>query len=98
VLVGSGATVYGTWFIGTVLGYAAAAGVPLSATPWVSFLVPAVLLAVLAGFWSGVRSSLAPWLVAGAIAVASAHLLPGNWYVLLGGGAGMIVGALSDGR
>ena len=57
----------------------------------------AVFLALVAGLWRG-RSDLLPWAVAAAVAVAGHLLLPGQWYVLLGGLAGSLVGAVRYGR
>lgn len=96
VLVGSGAALYASWALGTVGGWALAAGLPVAAVPGLGFLVPAALLAVLAGFWSGPRRSLGPWLAAAAVALAAAELLPGSWYIVAGGLAGMLAGGMSD--
>ncbi|GHO57587.1 hypothetical protein KSB_60620 [Ktedonobacter robiniae] len=55
----------------------------------------AVFVALLAGFWKG-KGDLLPWGIAAVVAVASAHLLPGKWYILLGALAGSIVGGLRN--
>jgi len=51
-----------------------------------------VFIALLAGLWRG-KGDLLPWIVAAAVAIAGAHLLPGKWYILLGTVAGSLVGA-----
>jgi len=97
ILVGSGAAVYISWVLGTVIGYASAESLRIQSLPGLDFLVPAALLAVLAGFWSGGPVDRVSWAVAAVVAVACAHLLPGSWYVILGGAAGIFAGAASDG-
>jgi len=56
------------------------------------FAFTAVFIALLAGLWRG-KGDLLPWIVAAAVAIAGAHLLPGKWYILLGAVAGSLVGA-----
>ena len=60
------------------------------------FVFTAVFLALLVGFWRGARSAV-PWVVSAIIAVAAARLLPGVWFILVGGIAGTITGALIGG-
>lgn len=96
VIVGSGAIVYATWLAGTVLGFVSVSGLSIGAFPGVSFIVPAALLAVLAGFWAGPRTSLIPWAASAGVAVLCASMLPGSWYVVAGGITGMLVGGLLD--
>jgi 4-azaleucine resistance transporter AzlC len=97
ILIGTGVAVYISWALGTAVGYGSAGSLRIESAPGLDFLVPAALLAVLAGFWSGGRTALIPWAVAGVVAIACAHLLPGSWYVVLGGAAGMLAGANADG-
>jgi predicted branched-subunit amino acid permease len=61
------------------------------------FAFTAVFLALLAGMWKG-RGDLVPWGVAAVVAVAASGLLPGYWYVLLGGLAGSLMGAVRGER
>lgn len=96
ILVGCGVVAHAAWVLGTVVGYLTAESLGIETVPGLAFLVPAALVAVLAGFWGGVRENLVPWAAAGAVGVASATVLPGSWYVLLGGAAGMFVGARTD--
>ena len=53
------------------------------------FAFTAVFLALLTGMWRG-RSDLLPW----SVAVATHHWLGGQWYILLGGLAGSLIGAV----
>ncbi|WP_322097027.1 AzlC family ABC transporter permease [Pelagibius sp.] len=57
------------------------------------FAFTAVFLTLLVGMWKG-RRSLPPWLAAALAAVAAYFLLPGVWYIALGGIAGAVAGAL----
>jgi predicted branched-subunit amino acid permease len=47
--------------------------------------------------WKGKRD-IAPWLVAAVAAIAAAHWLPGKWYILIGGLAGSLTGAMQHAR
>jgi predicted branched-subunit amino acid permease len=54
-----------------------------------------VFVTLLAGMWRGKGDAL-PWLVAAAVALGAAHWVPGQWYIVLGGLAGSIVGGWRD--
>ena len=56
------------------------------------FAFIAVFLALLVSLWRGI-GDLLPWLVAGGVAVAASLLVPGKWYIILGGLAGSLAGA-----
>jgi 4-azaleucine resistance transporter AzlC len=57
------------------------------------FAFTAVFLTLLASLWKGKRS-LVPWLASALVAVAAHALLSGVWYIVLGGLAGTLAGAL----
>ena len=80
-----------------MFGRTAGAALHTPAQWGLDFAFTAVFVALLAGMWRG-RSSLVPWIAAAAVAVAAAHWLPGNWYILLGGLAGSLIGGVLDGR
>jgi 4-azaleucine resistance transporter AzlC len=92
-LPGSGLALYVAWVGSTLVGRLAGAAIPNPATFGLDFAFTAVFLALLVGMWRG-RASVLPWLVAALIAIAAAHWLPGKWYILLGGLAGCVTGAL----
>ncbi len=94
-LLGSGVTCYITWLSATVIGQSLGAAIPNPARWGLDFASYAVFLALLVGMWRG-KSSLLPWVVAAVVALVAARLLPGKWYVLLGGLAGSLVGAWRD--
>ncbi|ELY93526.1 AzlC family protein [Natrialba chahannaoensis JCM 10990] len=83
-LLGSGFAVWLFWVGATVVG-AVAGGVVGDPTEYgFDFILAAVFLALAAELWEG-KSSLVPWTVALAAAIVAAELVPGRWYILLGG-------------
>ena len=87
--VGVAAPLWPTWFlcstlgavIGKALGDVAALG---------DFGLAAMFISIIAGFWKGPRT--AAVIGASALAAMLAHvLLPGRWYILIGGLAGVVV-------
>lgn len=96
-LLGSGGFMWALGFIGITLGYVGGALLGDPAQWGLDFLFTAVLIALLVSLWKG-RTSVLPWLVAAAVAIVASRLLPGNWYIVLGGLAGSLVGAFRDAR
>lgn len=94
-LLGSGMTLFVTWVGSTVIGHALGSSVQDPAQWGLDFAFTAVFLALLAGMWKG-KSNLLPWAIAAIVAIAAAHWLPGKWYILLGGLAGSITGAMTN--
>lgn len=90
-LLGTGLVLYAAWLGATLAGHAAGALVPDPARYGLDFAFTAAFLALLAGLWRG-RGDAAIWLAAAGAAVAGQHLLPGKWYILLGGLAGGLTG------
>ncbi|WP_226481194.1 AzlC family ABC transporter permease [Natrinema amylolyticum] len=83
-LLGTGIAMWVFWVASTIVG-AAAGGVIGDPTRYgIDFVLAAVFVALAAELWEG-RSTLVPWLVALATAVVAAELVPGQWYILLGG-------------
>ncbi len=92
-LLGSGLVLYVAWLSSTVIGRILGDVVHDPVRFGLDFAFTAVFLSLLVGLWKG-KSDLLPWVVAGIVAVVSAHLLPGKWYIVLGGLAGSIVGGI----
>ncbi len=89
--IGAGLTVYVAWFSATLIGSLAGSAID-DPTRWgLDFAFTAVFIALLVRLWNG-AADLLPWLAAAAVALLAAHLLPGKWYILLGGLAGFTVG------
>jgi 4-azaleucine resistance transporter AzlC len=96
-LLGSGFILYIAWVSSAVIGRTVGAWIQNPAQWGLDFAFTAVFIALLVGMWKG-KSNLLPWAVAAIVAVAAAHLLPGKWYILLGGITGSVVGAFTDAK
>jgi 4-azaleucine resistance transporter AzlC len=95
LLLGSGLAIFLAWTSSTLLGRALGSFVQDPARWGLDFAFTAAILALLAGMWRG-KTDLLPWLVAGLVAVVTSQWLPGKWYILLGGLAGSLVGAMRN--
>lgn len=91
-LLGSGLALLLAWVSSTGLGRIAGNFLPDPNRWGFGFAFTAVFLTLLVGMWQG-RSSWRPWLAAALVAIAANQFLPGQWYILLGGLAGSLVGA-----
>jgi 4-azaleucine resistance transporter AzlC len=95
-LFGSGAIMWVVWVATTVLGYLATELVRVPPGHPLLFSALAVFVAMLVTMWRGRRDAV-PWVVAGAVAVATARLLPGtSWYIVAGALSGSLTGGLRD--
>ncbi|THE66084.1 branched-chain amino acid ABC transporter permease [Salinadaptatus halalkaliphilus] len=83
-LLGSGIAMWLFWVGSTIVGALAGETVGDPTQYGFDFILAAVFVALAAELWEG-RSSLVPWLVALAVSVVAATLVPGRWYILLGG-------------
>lgn len=83
-LLGSGLAIWVFWVAATAVGAVAGGRIGDPATYGLDFVLTAIFLALLVGFWEG-RASLAPWVAAAVVAVAVDAALPGRWYILAGG-------------
>lgn len=95
-LLGSGLTLYVFWGAATAIGELTGSLVSNPMQWGLDFAFTAVFLALLVGLWRG-KSDLLPWIVAAGVAIAAEHWLPGKWYILLGGLAGSLIGAMRRG-
>jgi 4-azaleucine resistance transporter AzlC len=96
-LMGSGLAVYVAWLAATWLGRSLAASIGDPAAWGIDFAFTAVFVALIAGMYAK-RSDLGVWAVAGAAALVSEALLPGKWYIIIGGVAGGVAGMFQGGR
>jgi 4-azaleucine resistance transporter AzlC len=94
-LLGSGFTLLVTGQLSTAFGYMFGTVLQDPARWGLDFAFIAVFTALAVGMWKG-KSNLLPWSVAALVSLASAYYLPGKWYILLGGLAGSLTGALRD--
>jgi 4-azaleucine resistance transporter AzlC len=96
LLLGGGLVMLTSWTTSTFVGATAGSFIEDPARWGLDFAFTAIFLALLAGMWRG-RSDLLPWAVAAVVAVVAHQVLPGQWYVLLGGLAGSLAGAVRHG-
>lgn len=89
-LLGSGLAIWTFWIVATAVGALVGGAIGNLGQYGLDFVLTAVFIAIAYGLWEG-RSSLLPWATAFGIAVVSAQLLPGRWYMLLGAIAGSSV-------
>ncbi|MFW6320396.1 MAG: AzlC family ABC transporter permease [Halohasta sp.] len=89
-LLGSGLAIWVFWVAATAVGAVGGGAIGEPATYGLDFVLVAVFLVIAVDLWEG-RSSLLPWVAAGAVALVSASVLPGRWYILLGGLAGCLL-------
>jgi 4-azaleucine resistance transporter AzlC len=94
---GMGSVLWLQWVIGTTAGatFGRALGDP--AGYGFDFALAGIFICILVGFWRGPRTGVV--LAASAAVAALAHLIiPGAWYIVLGGLAGVGVAALLGGE
>ena len=92
-LLGSGLVLYIAWVGSSVVGRELGNGFHDPARFGLDFAFTAVFLSLLVGLWKG-KADLLPWIVAAVVAAVAAHVLPGKWYILLGGLAGSLTGVV----
>lgn len=95
--VGSALTLFGAWQAATVVGHLLGNVFQDPARWGLDFAFSAVFVVLLTGLWRG-KQDLLPWAVAAVVAIVTARLLPGNWYIVFGGLSGSLVGVVRDGR
>lgn len=90
-------SLYLTWTASTTFGALLGSGLAEPERWGLDFAFAAIFLVLLVGLWRGPARSLWPWLTAAVAAVAVHQSVPGAWYVLAGGIAGTLVGAMLGG-
>lgn len=98
VVLGANISVIVAWFPATILGFALGGRIGDPARFGLDFAFTAVFAAMLfAGYRSG--HDIAPWVASGLAAWIVWWLIPGTWYVMAGGIAGVFVAVLrADGN
>jgi 4-azaleucine resistance transporter AzlC len=94
-LVGAGLVAYGVWMASTVTGHVLGSAIDDPTKYGLDFAFTATFLALLLGMWKG-KADLLPWLVAALAAIIASRLIPGSWYILIGGIVGSLAGAIFD--
>ena len=95
VFLGGGLAVWVAWMSATWVGYLAGALVADPRKIGLDLVLPIFFAAMLVPLWRGGRRALA-WAVAGAVALATEHLVSGWWFVITGALAGSIVEGFAD--
>lgn len=96
-LVGSGVCSWIAWTGSTLVGRLLGAAIDDPTKYGLDFAFTATFIALLLGMWKG-KADLVPWLVAALVAIVAARLVPGNWYIIVGGLAGSLAGAIVETR
>ncbi len=96
-LVGSGVCSWIAWTSSTLVGRLLGSVIDDPTKYGLDFAFTATFIALLLGMWKG-KGDLVPWIVAALVAIASARLIPGNWYIIIGGLAGSLAGAMVETR
>jgi 4-azaleucine resistance transporter AzlC len=94
-MLGAGALAWIAWVGATMAGRLLGAAVSDPAAYGLDFAFTAVFLALLFSMWRG-RGDLVPWIVGALVAIVVARLVPGQWYVIAGGIAGSLAGAVAE--
>ncbi len=94
VLVGAGIGFWVIWVLATIPGHLAGALVTDPRRFGLDLLMPIYFTAMMVPLWKG-RVVVLPWLVAGAVALVSSHLIGGYSFVILGALSGALAGALA---
>jgi predicted branched-subunit amino acid permease len=82
-----------TWTVTSVIGALAGAWLKDPAAYGFDFAFSALFIGILAGFWKGPKTGAV--LAASAVVAAVAKLtIPGAWYIVLGGLAGVLVAVI----
>ena len=82
-----------TWFLCSAIGAYIGTKLPDPALIGLDFAFAAMFIAILAGFWKGPRTG-AVIIISAVVAVLAKTYLPGAWYIVLGGLAGVAVAAI----
>lgn len=92
-LLGSGVCVGSFWIVSVLAGHTMGFTVASPERFGLDFAFTSLFAALAVTMWRGRRDVL-PWLVSAAVAWGAYRLLPGAWYVLLGGLSGAATAAL----
>lgn len=93
--VGTGAACWISWVIPTTIGRMLGSAISDPTAYGFDFAFTATFIALLLGMWQG-RTSILPWIVAALVAIITAKLVPGEWYIIAGGLSGSFAGALAE--
>lgn len=92
-LLGGGLLLVTAWSSATMMGNVLGGFILEPERFALDFAFVAVFAALALSLWQG-KGDLLPWLTAGLVALISESLLPGKWYIAMGGICGAVVAAL----
>lgn len=92
-LFGGGLCVLLAWCLGTMAGHRLGAVISNPEAYALDFAFVAVFTALAVSLWQG-KKDILPWLVAAVLATAAEKILPGKWYIVIGGLGGALVPAI----
>jgi 4-azaleucine resistance transporter AzlC len=93
-LFGGGLCLVTVWCLGTLTGHRLGSMVQNPEAFALDFAFVAVFTALAVSLWRG-KADMIPWMVAAVLAVAVEKLLPGKWYIVIGGLGGALTAAVS---
>lgn len=92
-LLGGGICIQSAWCAGTMAGHKLGTFIHNPEQFGLDFAFVAVFTALVFSFWRGKRD-LAPWVITAGLAFLAEKLLPGKWYILIGGLGGALITAI----
>jgi predicted branched-subunit amino acid permease len=92
-LLGGGICLAAVWSCGTLIGHRLGAVINDPAVFALDFAFLAVFTAMAISLWRG-KVDILPWIIAALASVAADQVLPGKWYVVIGGVSGALASAL----
>ncbi len=92
-LLGGGLCVLWAWCLGTMTGHRLGAMIQHPERYALDFAFTAVFTALAFSLWQG-KKDIIPWSAAIIFAIVAEKILPGRWYILIGGIGGAMVAAL----
>lgn len=91
-VLGAGVAMWLSWTGMTGVGFVAGALISQPERFGLDLVMPVFFIAMLVPFWKGAVTAI-PWAVAGLVALAAEHLIPGYWFIVIGALAGALTGA-----
>lgn len=92
-LLGGGLCILLAWSLGTHFGHILGASIHNPEAYALDFAFIAVFTALVVSMWQGKQNAV-PWLIAIVLSISAEQLLPGKWYVVIGGVGGALTAAL----
>lgn len=92
-LLGAGVVLWLFWVATSTAGAVVGDGIESPERFGLDFVLTAIFVILAVGLWRG-REDALPWLVAATAAIFGAEVLPGQWYILLGGLAGSLAAVI----